>query len=173
MTGVIKSGKDHKAQIFLSLNPHAQLVNFADPLRKITWKLIGCETKTPEQYEIFKKQPVKIDKYNLYFNTGRDLLKFVGDILNIADKDYFIKQWEASVESFPAKDIITTDARSPDEIRAVYKLKGKVIFCNYPSKDYNCTDTHVTEQMAQKLLSHGFRHNDIIEQAVFECIFNE
>lgn len=164
--GCIGSGKGFKCDLLVQ-NEGFVKVDFADALRDMVWKMLDWKPQNAEEYDLFKKGLFVVPKYGAI--NGRLLLQRVGATMREIDPDFWVKQWKVSVDkliSMGYNKICVSDTRYENEIKMLktysWKAEVRVEFCDYHSNRYDNTNTHESEQLAQKFLAEGLKDGDRI-----------
>ena len=185
LIGVMGSGKDYRAKQFIkdseTFGYSMVHVNFADELREMMWDLLNWKPKNDEEYEYFKKGSIVdlgyaerlFDPYVYSISlTGRQLLQRMGtEVIRKRDPYFFVNQWKNKVDSLLCenKNVVCSDLRFINELKAAFnvagntKTKKEFIFCNYISDRYDATNTHESEQLAQRILSDNYKDGELID----------
>lgn len=183
--GVIGSGKDFQSQLLINEHGYKQIA-FADPLREMTWKLLGWKPETPEEYERFKaskliatvgiKHTAIIHGKEVEFNnpdvlfklTGREFLQNLGTTMREIDVNFWANLWQRDVQNHLDRGgkVVCSDCRYPNELMYVLSFgsKAEVVFCNYKSNRYDPTNKHASEKMAQRLISTGLADLTVLDR---------
>lgn len=148
-------------------------LDFADCLRDMVWKMLDWQPENAFQYDLFKKGELSIPNYGKI--NGRLLLQRIGATMREIDADFWVKQWKLKLDkaiSMGYNNICVSDIRYQNEIDMLFSLNWKanvkIEFCDYHSDRYNSTNTHESEQFAQKLLSFGYKDGDIITKNIID-----
>lgn len=175
--GVMGSGKDHRAK----LTGHMR-IDFKDELVDMCSDVVGWDIR--QEYDWFKGAIVGFRKpANLWGEamarsemngiladhpdtlTGRKLLQRLGtEAMRKRDPDYWVKQWTAKVCA-SGGPVATADCRFPNEVDAVARLGGRIVFCDYHSGRYSAHEDHESERLAQALLRLGLKDGEEVLDA--------
>lgn len=175
--GVIGSGKDHTCQLLEQQD--YQKIAFADTLRELAWAVLDWEPYNSVEYEAFKKTDWQInfpitalgqlqtDHRSSQFISGRQFLQRLGtDARKIIDEDIWLKALKKKIDASEHDKFCISDLRFPNELEFIRSLADKyeveIVFTDYKSPRYNCTDPHDSEKLAQDFLKQGYKHGDII-----------
>lgn len=163
--GTIGSGKSFKCDK-LKKEGFIQ-IDFADCLREMCWKIIDWSPKNSQEYDDFKKGLISIPGFGKL--NGRKMLQELGNSMRNVDEDFWVKKWKQTVDLAIAKGydkICVSDCRYENEARAIWNFgmgtDSKIEFCDYHSDRYNATDTHKSEEFAQRLIKMGKKDGDIL-----------
>lgn len=185
--GVIGSGKGFQSDMLIEKG--YTKVDFADALRQECYDMLDLPYLDPEAYDQFKKDLIPLtDKVLLFFTefgfpkeadgtcilpekiTGRVLLQHVGEMRRKQDPNYWVKQWKIKVDKILKKGgkVVSSDARHFNEIMESVSCiyPGTVVFCNYVSSRYDATNPHISEEMAQYLLSEKLENLQIFDRDI-------
>lgn len=185
--GVIGSGKGFQSDMLIERGYIK--VDFADALRQECYDMLDLPYLDPEEYDKFKKELVpfntKVEEFCIKYGypknldgnilpngelTGRILLQHVGEIKRKQDPNYWVKQWKIKVDKILEKGgkVVSSDARHFNEImestNCVYP--SIVVFCNYVSDRYDATNPHISEEMAQYILSEKLENLQIFSREI-------
>lgn len=161
--GCLGSGKDYRCNL-LKEQGYEQIA-FADSLRELTWKIFNWAPKDDFEYNEFKI--CKFGSAGYPFFTGREFLQRLGtDARKILDEDIWLKAFKKKIEESKHDKFCVSDLRFENELEFIKSLGDtynvEIIFTNYKSPRYNCTDPHDSEKLAQEFLRQEYDDGDII-----------
>lgn len=166
--GPIGSGKDYRCALLEQQG--YQKIAFADSLRELTWAIIGWHPDNTFEYDLFKSEEfhnmIHDELPNIAF-TGREFLQRLGtDARKILDQDIWLKAFKKRIEESKHDKFCVSDLRFENELEFIKSLgdtyEVEIIFTNYKSPRYNCTDSHDSEKLAQEFLRQEYDDGDII-----------
>ena len=137
---------DHAATLVAPLN-------FADPLKRMLRVFLTAEQTDGDQ----KEQPIDwLDGV-----TPRRLMQTLGTEWgrDTVHPDFWIRLWErqaADLLSWPNAVVVVADVRFPNEVAAVRRLGGKVIWID---RAVAAADQHVSERQLEATDCDGFLRN--------------
>mgnify|MGYP000904266201 CR=1 FL=1 len=163
--GCMGSGKDYQSKLLI--NKGYVLVNIGDSLREMAWDVLGWRPANDNEYEDFKKCVVVPEGGFFKQISGRQFLQNLGtQAIRKRFPDFWTELWKKRVieQLENGKNVVCSDIRFIKEITAAKSIcaGAKIIFCNYISDRYNCTDNHESEKLAQIILKDGFKDGDLI-----------
>jgi hypothetical protein len=192
-TGVIGSGKGFQSDLLIDKG--YTKVDFADALRQECYDMLDLPYLDPETYEKFKKESIiltdKVIGYFLEFGfpedsngitlnpasiTGRIFLQHLGETRRKENPNYWVDKWKIKVDEIltGGGKVTCSDARYCNEISASSTCVKPciLVFCNFVSKRYDASNTHISEEMAQFLLSLDLKDLQILNYNILVKLFN-
>ena len=198
--GPIGGGKTYQLELLRKRNEETlcPLItgDFSDGIRQTVLNLFGCESfKINASSEYYSKWKDNLQLFDIPIADtgacvpikGRELLKNIGEGLkDLAGQDVWAR-WTLSdickqYQSLPNDnrkqecDVAFGSIRFKEEAQIVFNASEmlgkqvKLIFCNFHEVKYN-PEVHVSESLAHKLISLGYKDEDDVTQAVKE-IYN-
>lgn len=165
--GCLGSGKSFQTEKLIKEGYYP--IAFADELRNKCWEFLSWNPKNDEEYENFKAGNVFIDLFGGFVN-GRAVLQQMGQLMRMENKNYWVDKLKQRIDllyKLGYNKIVVTDIRHENELELIKSYNNsKVIFCDYKSERYDCSNTHISEQLAQKYLSQGYIDG---QQIILEC----
>jgi hypothetical protein len=171
--GPIGSGKDYRCALLEQQG--YQKIAFADSLRELTWAILDFTPRDSNDYERFKMHTLEgmtyASEYESYKYkielTGREFLQRLGtDARKILDEDIWLKAFKKKIEESKHDKFCVSDLKFENELEFIKSLGDtynvEIIFTNYKSPRYNCTDPHDSEKLAQEFLRQEYDDGDII-----------
>ena len=185
LIGLRGSGKDYYSNQLVEEIPHSHKIGFSDGVRDYSWKALGWEPVTPEEYDAFKQAEVKIEFKSgfVYKITGREFLLNVGDKqMKSLDPNIWAKIWGKKCEAIFNENIESTvigyDLRYVQEyaealrIKKLYNAELKVEFCNFKSNRWELSN-HPSEALAKFLFLQGFGDKANVTDFIKNLDYNE
>jgi hypothetical protein len=174
--GVIGSGKDYNAAI-LTNELGCEKFGFSDGVREFTWKFLGWEPKTDEEYEEFKylEQIFNLPDGKWHVITGRELLENVATWMREIDPEYWGKYWRKTASShFSNSDhLVVKDCRFIEEIEKIVSLceeegwEYSFTFTDFKSDRYEIRN-HKSEELAQSFIKRGFTDGEDLTHVCYQ-----
>lgn len=166
--GPLGSGKDYRCSLLIKEG--YEKIAFADPLRELAWAILGWAPQNPNEYDMFKYEEFHnmiYDELSTISFTGREFLQRLGtDARKILDSDIWLKAFKKRIEESKHDKFCVSDVRFLNEFEFIKSLGDtynvEIIFTNYKSPRYNCTDPHDSEKLAQEFLRQGYTDGDLI-----------
>jgi glutaredoxin-related protein len=170
--GVIGSGKDYQCNKLIREGEWVSTA-FAKGLRDMCWKVLGWSPKDDEEYEAFKKGLVNIPNFG--YVVGRIMLQNIGSMARTWDEGVFCNAWRDDVLCYlrSGLNVCCSDLRALNELLTSYKMGSNIIFTNYISDRYDCTQTHESERLAQFLIYKGFKDLQVLTKGDIDMIYEE
>ncbi|OGH99218.1 MAG: hypothetical protein A2104_00320 [Candidatus Melainabacteria bacterium GWF2_32_7] len=172
--GCMGSGKDYQSRLLIENG--FKLINIGDSLREMAWDILGWKPNNDEEYEEFKKKNLISCEGLIHQElSGRQFLQNLGtQAIRKRFPDFWIELWKNKVseELSRGSNVVCSDIRFLKEVEVAINIlsNAKIIFCNYKSERYNCTDKHESEQLAQKVLSDGFNDLDLVSHQYIKAL---
>jgi len=178
MIGVMGSGKDTRCNKLVE-SSYTKL-GFADGVRDVAWTALGWKPKTPEEYEDFKNNYIRIQQdhmhlvgdaymseiYDINSITGRQFLINIGDGFRAYfGNDIWVNGLITKIKRTPNTKFCISDCRYPNEALELYEkfLKVRYTFCNFKSQRYKADPSIRSEWMACQLINLGYKDGDEIK----------
>lgn len=198
--GPIGGGKTYQLELLRKRNKETLCPfitgDFSDGIRQTVLNLFGCDglkiNASSSYYLEWKNKEqlfdIPIGDYGRHVPIkGRELLKNIGEGLkDLAGQDVWArwtlsdicKQYQSLSNDNRKQecDVAFGSIRFKDEAQAVFNASEmlekqvKLIFCNFHEVKYD-PDVHVSESLAHKLISLGYKDEDDVTQVVKE-IYN-
>ena len=155
--GYERSGKDYQCDRLVKQG--WKKVSFADPLRKIAFKVIGLDFKEGmARYNDLKKTEL------INGQTFRNILENLGEGVREYDEDYWVTAALSEMEK-SLKNVCISDMRYANEYIKVYNwckeknIEFKAYLCDYHSPDYNPNNKHSSTSFARYLIEDRMVHD--------------
>lgn len=165
--GLMGSGKSYMSRPFIK--DGYTKISFADPLRKMCYKILGFDPSDKFTYDEFKKSKLVLKK-GLFktknINTGRKVLQQIGSsVKELFCPTIWADVWYNSVLECN-KHVVNEDCRFDYEVLKALSLTRKkcnvrFIWSCYNGNDYTnaLNDTHESEALAQFIYKYQDKYN--------------
>ena len=175
-TGRAGSGKDYQCNLLVEQG--FTKMAFADALRDIAFTILGIEDRSPEHYDLLKKNnciQVTELKENIKCGVFSDIQSTEIHSLNFREflellgtqgirkycPDFWIEALINTIRNSNVKKICISDLRFDNEYIKLQQFaedngyEFKCIFCNYRSDRYQDSNTHESAMFSNYLATHG------------------
>lgn len=176
--GVIGSGKDYRADRYVSENPGSVKLAFADPLREIVWDILEWKPSSDKEYQEFKSLVFRSGIVTFPLFNGRNILTGLGEAIKKHDPYFFANRFVQRVSELEEEGyttVVCSDLRFPVELEAIFDNEmfetSEFIFCDYRSDRYNPSFDDISERMAQSLFEYGLKDGDVIPLDIIHELF--
>lgn len=165
--GLMGSGKSYMSRPYIE--DGYTKISFADPLRKMCYKILGYEPTKNFSYDDFKKSNLVLKK-GLFktkkINTGRKVLQQIGSaVKELFNPTIWADTWYNSVLECKT-NVVNEDCRFDYEVLKALSLsrkkcKVRFIWSCYNGNDYTdaLKDTHESEALAQFIYKRQEEYN--------------